>query len=160
MSPRPALLIGYGNPGRGDDGLGPAFVQRIAERKLPGLSVKIDYQLMVDHAWMISQYELVIFADAVLKGDAPFAFNELTNCAPRNMGSHSVTPEAAVMLSQLLFHTAPRAFVLGISGDRFGAIEEGLSDPAFRNLDLAEEFFATWYAKDRSPDIKVAERQR
>ena len=48
------LLIGYGNPGRGDDGLGPAFARRIAARGLPGVTVEIDYQLTVDHALMIA----------------------------------------------------------------------------------------------------------
>ena len=58
MSLPRALLIGYGNPGRGDDGLGPAFAQRIADKKLPGLSVEIDFQLMADHSLTISQHDL------------------------------------------------------------------------------------------------------
>ena len=30
-------LIGYGNPGRCDDGLGPAFAARVAAQNLPGI---------------------------------------------------------------------------------------------------------------------------
>ena len=36
------LLIGYGNAGRGDDGLGPAFAERIEAAGLPGVDVDID----------------------------------------------------------------------------------------------------------------------
>lgn len=42
------LLIGYGNPGRGDDGLGPALAAAIEAMELPGVTVEADYQLMVD----------------------------------------------------------------------------------------------------------------
>jgi hydrogenase maturation protease len=145
MSLPRALLIGYGNPGRGDDGLGPAFAQRIADKKLPGLSVEIDFQLMADHSLTISQHDLVIFVDATVACDDPFIFTELTDVTPQNLGSHSVTPEAAVALSRLLFQTTPRAFVLGIAGDHVGEIEEGLSAAALISLSLAEDFFVTWY---------------
>ena len=60
------LLIGYGNPGRGDDGLGPAFARRMAARELPALRVEIDYQLTVEHALMISAARTVVFVDAAL----------------------------------------------------------------------------------------------
>ena len=145
MSLPRALLIGYGNPGRGDDGLGPALAQRIADKKLPGLTVDIDFQLKADHALTISQHDLVIFVDAIVACDDPFVFTELTDISPQNLGSHSVTPEAAVALSTLLFQTTPRAFVLGIAGDHVGEIEEGLSHAALSSLDIAETFFVTWY---------------
>jgi len=155
MSQPKALLIGYGNPGRGDDGLGPAFAERVAARNLTGLTVDIDFQLMADHALVISEHDLVIFADAGLGMTAPFRFDELTECVPQNMGSHDVTPEAAVALAQLLFHSAPRAFVLAISGDCFGDIREGLSQVALANLDSAEAYFLNWYA-EFCADIKPA----
>ena len=41
-------------PGRGDDGLGPAFAERIAARGLRGLPVDIDYQLTVEHALQVA----------------------------------------------------------------------------------------------------------
>ncbi len=35
-APRRILLIGYGNPGRGDDGLGPLLAARIEALAIPG----------------------------------------------------------------------------------------------------------------------------
>lgn len=149
MTRQPALLIGYGNPGRGDDGLGPAFAERIAAQQLPELSVDIDFQLTVDHAGIIAGHDLVIFADALIGCDAPFRFQQLTDSTPQGMGSHSVTPEAAISLAHLLFQASPQAFVLGITGAQFGKIEEGLSPRAQDNLQLAEEHFLFWYANHR-----------
>lgn len=139
------LLIGYGNPGRGDDGLGPAFARRIAARCLPGLTVEIDYQLSVDHALMLSTAERVVFADAALDADGPFYFKEMTGAAEMALGSHAVSPDAALALSRLLFGTAPQGFVLGLGGAAFGTMAEGLSAPAVANLDAAEAFFLAWY---------------
>ena len=139
------LLIGYGNPGRGDDGLGPAFARRIAARQLPGLSVEIDYQLSVDHALMMSQAAAVVFADAAFDADAPFYFRPLTGNGGATLGSHAVTPDAALALSRLLFNAAPQGFVLGLRGASYGEMAEGLSAEAQASLDAAEDFFLAWY---------------
>ena len=44
------LVIGYGNPGRLDDGLGPAVASAMEEFNLPGVSVDSNYQLTVEDA--------------------------------------------------------------------------------------------------------------
>lgn len=145
------LLIAYGNPGRGDDGLGPAFAERIAAHDLPGLTVEIDYQLTVEHALMMAPFARVIFADARMDGDGAFEFRPLVPGNPQNIGSHSVTPEVALALCQLLYGATLQAFVLGISGDKFGDMSEDLSAPARAALDLAEAFFLRWYLGDHAP---------
>ena len=148
MSGRRALLIGYGNPAHGDDGLGQAFAERIAERRLDGLSVQTDFQLSADHAYDMAQHDLVIFADALISGDEPFRFEEVVDPKPEALGSHTVSPSAALALCSLLFQANPRAFVLGVRGHAFGDIEEGLSDAALTNLQSAQAFFEHWYASD------------
>ncbi len=154
MSDFGALLIGYGNPGRGDDGLGPAFAQSITDRVLPGLTVEIDFQLTADHALMLSDYPLVIFADADLTGAAPFSFQDITGTTSDTLGSHSVTPQGALGLARLLFGATPEAHVLGIPGASFGKIEEGLSATARYNLDAAEAFFVPWYLERSKTRIR------
>lgn len=143
------LLIGYGNPGRGDDGLGPAFARRIAALNLPGLGIEIDYQLTVDHALMISGAERVVFADAALDAEAPFYFRPVDPAAGGSLGSHSVSPDDAVALARLLFGAAPQGFVLGLRGAAFGEMAEGLSAEAERSLEAAEAFFVAWHAGGR-----------
>ena len=147
-----SLLIGYGNPGRGDDGLGPAFAEMISAAGLPLLSVEIDYQLTVDHAPLIAQQDRVIFADAAMGLSEPFRFEALEPSAPAALGSHSVTPAAVLTLARDLFGDAPAAFLLGISGSEFNEVKEGLSDTARMNLRLAADFFTGWYCAQQSPN--------
>ena len=139
------LLIGYGNPGRGDDGLGPAFARRIAARQLPGLTVEIDYQLTVDHALMIADAGRVVFADAALDAEAAFYFRSVEEATSGSLGSHAIGPADAMTLSRLLFGAAPPGFVLGLRGAAYGEMAEGLSEVACVSLDAAEAFFVTWY---------------
>lgn len=141
------LLIGYGNPGRGDDGLGPALSERIAARGLPGWDVDTDYQLAAEHALIVSEHDLVVFADAEMGLDSAYSFRETAPGSPGVLGSHSLQPATVLALAETLYGARPRGFVLGISGAAFGAIKEGLSVPATRNLDAAETFFLDWTAK-------------
>ena len=138
------LLIGYGNPGRGDDGLGPAFSERMSARTLPGVAVDTDYQLVVEHALAVSRHDLVVFVDAEIGGEDTFSFKEIHSASPETLGSHSFVPETVLALCTTLYGTTPRAYVLGISGHAFGDVHEGLSEQAFENLLQAEAFFLTW----------------
>ncbi|MYM57214.1 hydrogenase maturation protease [Thalassovita mangrovi] len=142
------LLIGYGNPGRGDDGLGPAFAERIERAGLPGVTVMVDYQLTVEHAFDVAGAGQVVFADALIGGAGAFRFTEAAPATDADITSHSLSPEAVLTLARTLYDAAPEAHVMGITGQDFGEVREGLSDPAQGNLDRAVEFFLDW-AKDR-----------
>jgi hydrogenase maturation protease len=146
------LLIGYGNAGRGDDGLGPAFAERISAARLPGCRVEIDYQLAVEHALQVAEAESVLFVDALMGGDAPYGFARVRADRSSDLGSHSLQPEAVLTLAETLYRKTPPAFVLGIAGESFGEVAEGLSATALENLDLAEAFFIDWFAASRSVD--------
>lgn len=141
------ILIGYGNPGRGDDGLGPAFSQRLAGRALSELEIDTDYQLVAEHALTISGHEVVVFADAEMGGENPFSFQEIAAGAPEVLGSHSLKPQTVLALCETLYGAKPRAYVLGISGHEFGEVKEGLSEKALKNLDDAEAFFLDWLSE-------------
>lgn len=150
------LLIGYGNAGRGDDGLGPAFAERICAARPAGCRIDIDYQLTVEHALQVAEVELVVFADALIGSDAPFRFRPVQANKAADLASHSLLPEAVLTLAELLYGKAPEAFVLGIRGESFGAVAEGLSAPARANLDLAEAFFLDWLAARQGSGEAVA----
>lgn len=137
-------VIGYGNPGRGDDGLGQALAGRIAAADLPGVAVDSDYQLTVDHALLVSQAAQVVFVDALIGGEAPYTFAEVQPSTKADLTSHSLGPATVLALSETLFGTVPKGFVLGITGQAFGEVKEGLSQAALDNLDLAEGFFRDW----------------
>ena len=145
------LVIGYGNAGRGDDGLGPALAARLEKACLPGCCIEIDYQLGVEHAWQVAHADCVVFVDAMIDNSEPFRFLQVSADLTADLGSHSLSPEAVLALAGMLYTHAPDAFVLGISGAEFGEVAEGLSDTAAHNLDLAEAFFLDWLATERAP---------
>jgi len=143
------LVIGYGNAGRGDDGLGPAFAERLARANLKDCFIDIDYQLTVEHALQVADAQTVLFADALIGGDTPFRFAPVQADSAADIASHSLLPEAVLALAELLYGKAPEAFVLGIQGESFGEVAEGLSDVAQANLDLAEKFILEWLASSK-----------
>jgi hydrogenase maturation protease len=139
-SERRSLVIGFGNPGRLDDGLGPALAARLESAPPPGVTVDSDYQLQVEDAESVSRHDLVIFADAAVAGPEPFGVGEVTPLHGVSFSSHSLGPGEVLGLAQDLFHAATRGFALGIRGYTFNEFGERLSPDAVKNLRAAEEF--------------------
>ena len=134
------LLIGYGNPGRLDDGLGPLLAEKIQSINIPNLTVDSDYQLIVDDAVDISKNDIVIFADAATCGREPFYFEKVQPVPNLSFSSHSVSPQALIALSKDLFDAKTDAYILGIRGYDFNDYCEKLSSKAQSNLDEALKF--------------------
>lgn len=135
-------LIGYGNPGRGDDGLGPALATRMMDEA--DVTVTSDYQLTVDHALLIADARFVVFADALMQSDGPYEFAQVSASTAYDVTSHSLSPQAVLALHQTLYGEPPQAFVLGITGYEFGEVKEGLSPLAQNNLSRATAFLRGW----------------
>jgi len=144
------LLIGYGNPGRQDDGLGPALARRLEGLSLAGVDIDIDYQLNIEHAHDLTAYDVVIFADASRperadgETEQPYYLHRIEAGEPTSFSTHSVSPQAILRIAKDLFQAQPKAYVLGITGYEFDEIAEGLSERAAVNLDIALGFIAGW----------------
>ena len=149
-SGRRTLLLGWGNDGRRDDGLGPAFVSLMAERRIPGLRVGSDYQLQVEDACEVARYDRVIFVDADRSGPEPFSFRRVyPSASSLSFSSHSVTVGGLLALTRELFGGEPEAWLLGIRGYDFDRFESSLSAPARDNLTAAADFLTTALEADR-----------
>jgi hydrogenase maturation protease len=135
------LLIGYGNPGRLDDGLGPAVAAAMEKLGLPYVTVESDYQLTVEDASQIAEHDVVIFCDAAVAGPEPFDFFELQ---PKkddvSFSTHSIDPESVLGLAYTLFQAETKAFALAIRGYDFNEFGEKLSAKAQDNLIDAFKF--------------------
>jgi len=134
------LLIGYGNPGRQDDGLGPAMVVKLEKQGIEHVVLDSDYQLTVEKAYEIAEYQMVIFVDAVLEGIAPYSFHLLDASDPGSVSSHSLSPQTVLYLAKILFQAKTKAYLLGIKGYEFDQFEEKLSEKAEGNLNQAYDF--------------------
>jgi len=143
------LLYGFGNPARGDDGLGPALAAAIEQLGIPNITVDANYQLTVEDAAEIAGYDAVVFADAATQGATPFWFSRVDDASIKRVGnsigsigwtSHSVSPAQVVALARDLFASKVAAYALGIRGYEFGDLDEALSPRAIDNLTVAVTF--------------------
>lgn len=133
------LLIGIGNQGRGDDGLGWAFADRL--KADPRFDVAMRYQLQVEDAELISRYGQVWFVDAsheVLPGG--FRAEPIMGEGRFAYSTHALHPGAVVQLCHQVFQRRPEARLLGITGADF-ELGHGLSHAAEGHLERAFSYF-------------------
>ena len=131
------LLFGYGNPGRGDDALGPELVERIAQLHLDGIECQNDMQLQVEHVTDLAGCRQVLFIDADMSCTEPLGLSELVAAKDDSYTSHAMNPSALLhAYSQVYGKVAPPAFLLRIRGYDFG-LGDPLSGKASANLEAA-----------------------
>jgi hydrogenase maturation protease len=137
-SPREArvLVLGYGNPGRQDDGLGPAAVAAIEGMRLPNLTAFDDYQLNIEDAADVAMHDIVWFIDAARTGPAPYAVHAVSPSSTIEFTSHILRPEAVLAIARQYYRASPQAFLLAIRGYEFEFTEE-LTPRAKENLSAA-----------------------
>ena len=150
------LVLGWGNPGRGDDGLGPALAELLGERA-PGVEVDSDYQLQVEDAAECAASRRVIFVDADRSGPEPFSCRRLTAATSGlSFTSHSVSPAGLLALTRELFGREPEAWVVGVRGYEFDSFHEGLSRRARANLDAAADYLSSALRAGRLEEVPPA----
>jgi len=130
------LVIGYGNPGRQDDELGPALALAINKLALSNVTVFDSYQLDIEDAVDVSEHDIVWFIDAACSGSEPYFIRDVSPAAGIEFTSHLVRPEVVLAIAQQLYGASPKAFLLGIRGYEFEFIEE-LTNNAEANLQAA-----------------------
>ena len=131
------LLFGYGNPGRGDDALGPELVARIKRMQLAGVECHDDMQLQVEHVTDLSGCDLVLFVDADMSCAEPFEFSEISAATDDSYTSHAMSPAALLHAYREIYRKdAPPAFLLRIRGYDFG-LGDPLTGRAANNLEAA-----------------------
>lgn len=135
---RGALVIGYGNTLRSDDGAGP-FVARALEARVPaGTRVLDAHQLTPEMAIDISVATRVVFVDAIdATGEsAPQESGPRVSRLEPEPGADPLNPHASdpgslLWLAKTLFGGAPEAWLVAIPGAEFG-FGETLSPGAAR----------------------------
>ncbi|GAB4170985.1 MAG: hydrogenase [Rhodocyclaceae bacterium] len=150
----PMLLFGYGNPARGDDALGPLFVERLGEL-LPEhpewgeLRLLTDFQLQPEHALDLDGCRRVIFVDASLSCPAPFAFSVIEPAPGFGCTTHGMSPEALLaVFRKVCGREPPPAWMLGVRAESFG-LGEPPGEAARSHLEAALAFACRLLAAGR-----------
>lgn len=124
------LIIGYGNPLRGDDGLGWHTAQQLADRiRRDDVDILTCHQLTPELAEAVSQSDLAIFIDAACDG-IPGALR-CDDVPPDESSSadftHHFDIPALLACASILYGSCPRAVLCSVAAESFGLTED-LSD--------------------------------
>ena len=137
------MLYGYGNPGRKDDGLGPILIDLvekwIIKEDIKDITIDSNYQLNIEDAYTIRDYDIVIFIDASIEEIDDFIVTRVEPSEKVNYTMHSVSPSFVLDLCNKLYNYYPDTFLVHIKGYEF-QLQEGLTDRAKENLESAFTF--------------------
>ncbi len=131
------LVLGFGNPGRGDDALGPLLAEEVARRRLPGVDADATYELQIEDAVAVAAHDRVFFVDATVEGDHPFRFERVRPEPGIDFSSHGIGPGGVVDLAERHFESNAECWLLTVRGDDFGEFQEGLSARARVHFEAA-----------------------
>lgn len=135
----PLLVIGIGNPSRGDDAIGPLVIERLEAMDLPGVELLTDFQLQVEHALDLLGRREVVFVDATVAGDGPFSFEPVAPVPNLSASTHALAPAAVLdVYRRYTDEPLPAARILAVRGHEF-ELGASLSEAAARNLAAALE---------------------
>jgi len=119
------LVFGVGNPSRGDDALGPLFIERLEQwsaaiGKLPvELSMLTDFQWQIEHALDLIGVDVVLFVDASVSVAPPYEIGPLQPIFDATYSTHALSPACVLAVAEKLGQFMPQAWLLTISGERF-----------------------------------------
>lgn len=148
----PLLVFGWGNASRGDDALGPLFVQRLAAAlattpgapTLQGVELLEDYQLQVEHVLDLAGRRQVLFVDASADVAPPFETGVVQAASTTVVATHALSPQALLQVyRQVHGCAAPPCTLLAIRGECFG-LGEPLSAAARQHLTAALRWACSW----------------
>ena len=131
MTAAGVLVIGYGNPLRGDDGVGWHAAGLLAtDPRLDGAQVLTRHQLAPELAADISRASLVVLVDAAADGDPGSV--SVRQIEPRpatpTTWSHHLDPETLAGLAEALYGAVPPIVLVSVAAGSF-AEGDGLSSP-------------------------------
>ena len=160
MPHKKILIFGIGNPGRGDDGLGPALIDRLknsqtgdfqthAEFGNLACACEFRYQLNVEDAYAVKDLDIVIFADAATRQEEAAVLEEAFPSDAIAFTTHRMSPASVLALCHELFGRTPKAYTLSIRGHHWD-IGEGLSPQGAENLEQALEMLKEFLGRQRA----------
>ncbi len=117
------LIIGIGNPLRGDDALGAEAIRALEARALPpGVKTVHVQQLSMDLAEPLGAASLAVFIDARLgepAGELRAAELKPNSCLNASGVSHFFTPETLLAAVQALYGQHPKAYLFSVNAHTF-----------------------------------------
>jgi len=114
------LLVGYGNPLRGDDAAGQRVAETVAAWGWPALEVQVIHQLLPELAEQVAQARAVVFVDArvAAAGDGVQVVRLEPTAAATTLG-HTCHPGELLALSAALYGKQPPCWCVTVPAVSF-----------------------------------------
>ncbi|WP_126444261.1 hydrogenase maturation protease [Sulfuricystis multivorans] len=141
----PILIFGWGNPSRGDDALGPRFIDELSALGLPDVECLSDYQLQIEHALDLAGRQRVLFVDASITATVPYAVRGPISASAAAPGfTHALDPHGLLRIYENFYDAPPPpCFLLEIRGESF-ILGAPCSEAAQRHLAAALDWARKW----------------
>lgn len=135
------VLFGYGNPGRGDDGVGPALIEAMqdyfADNNRTDVECLTDMQLQIEHVTDLVDRERILFIDADISCKDACSLHPLPAKKDDSYTTHAMNPAAVIYTYQQVYGSpAPPAYLLSIRTYTF-ELGDDICAEAAQNLSLA-----------------------
>jgi hydrogenase maturation protease len=113
-------MFAWGNPSRGDDGVGPWFAGRFRTYAGEDFNMVEDFQLQVEHLLDCREGDLLLFVDACCEDRDSYRFEEIRPREELGHTSHALAPaELLGQYPKVFYEKPPPAFQLSVPGRRF-----------------------------------------
>lgn len=148
----PLLVLGWGNRSRGDDALGPLFVEqlRAACPERDDVEWLDDYQLQIEHALDLVGRERVLLVDASLKAAPPFETSMVEASEDASFSTHALSPQAVLQVFRKVHHAEPPpCTLLALRGEQF-ELGSAPSAAALQHLQAALRWGLGWLSASAS----------
>jgi len=152
------LAYGYGNPGRQDDGLGILLVEKWEKWALDNgirhIDFEYNYQLNIEDALTISEYDQVIFADASVEDIEDVQLTKVKPTQRTEFTMHAMHPGFILHLCNKLYGKTPETYLLSIKGYEFEFIEE-ITQKAQVNLNMGLDLVLEVFSMPDLSEVEV-----
>ena len=144
---KPLLVIAWGNRSRGDDALGPLFLDALRAALSPTQAQRVElieeHQLQPELALDLAGRERVLLADAAPDAPVPFEARAVQAQRDASLTSHALSPAALLAVCAELRIPAPPVTLLALHACAFG-LGVPLSAAAAAALPAAVVFAQRW----------------
>jgi len=153
------LVLGYGNPYRGDDGVGPLLAERVAQWLASlgeAVELWVGQQLLPELAEDLANHDVVVFCDAsAVPLEDGFLLEDIyVSSDPEGLTLHSVSPQWLLGLAQSLAGHAPKAYLLSVEGESFD-FREGLTARCEERAKAALQRFQIWWKSGNDSAVMI-----